>query len=741
MRSSASQRTAVADPALAAKRRSSARRQCSCSQHTNGAACRQCKGASGFALQREALGSDVVNDQPTAFVRRALEAPGHPITPSALAVLEPRLPVRNGVSHSARPVREAIAIGPVDDLHEHEARANADRLDRSGPTPFRHDFSSVRAHTGPIAADAARSVHARAFTVGEHIVFGDNEYAPYSTHGQQLLAHELTHVAQQRLSGTSMALLQRESFARTLRDVAAFIPSLFGFEIDYSDDELLEYLNGVVATGKIDGGYYSDDKARQIVKRWQAGNPKFALDAQRKSLLIGEMLDGIVTDGDRRGILTLLESATPAETATMASPATLDLAHLLRKLDSGQYAGRAIRWFLAHSELHKDFTGDQFVKWFIEKNFEGDQRPLAEKVLRDILAVKSGLDFADANELKAEVFKRLRISQLLTESQSGENGFDYPTNMKASDSCERFVPGSPGGPPGSLQNARVNAAAREYWTAPVFTGADYYYFGLTPAGMKDAFKALTTLFQPQKSICDKTLIHCDYLVNVVQFRAYAESLGSDKFNDLVQARKISLWLTYTGIPPQALMAGQPYTPKTLGYRSVRPASKADLLIGDHVVFYNHLGYDGLNVKPGYDWRLENAILLDKDSNGQDLFEGHGSGPPMTEHNMLAEMAGAFNSIARPAITLTQAIDAGQPKQPELDAQYPRVKKGPTGWQIFDTNPQPPRAGAAYDLKLASESSPESEALLVGLRDPLNLGQLGPVDRPIESAPGPAPVPG
>jgi soluble cytochrome b562 len=57
-----------------------------------------------------------------------------------------------------------------------------------------------------IAAEAARSVEARAFTVREHVVFGDGEYAPTTAAGKRLLAHELTHVIQQNsVSGGSAA--------------------------------------------------------------------------------------------------------------------------------------------------------------------------------------------------------------------------------------------------------------------------------------------------------------------------------------------------------------------------------------------------------------------------------------------------------------------------------------------------------------------------------------------------------
>ena len=62
---------------------------------------------------------------------------------------------------------------------------------------FGADFSGVRVHTGSYAAETAKSINARAFTIGENIVFGVGQYAPDSQEGRRLLAHELTHTVQQ----------------------------------------------------------------------------------------------------------------------------------------------------------------------------------------------------------------------------------------------------------------------------------------------------------------------------------------------------------------------------------------------------------------------------------------------------------------------------------------------------------------------------------------------------------------
>jgi hypothetical protein len=60
-----------------------------------------------------------------------------------------------------------------------------------------HDFTDVRVHTDTEAAQSAASVDALAYTVGTDVFFAAGQYAPETSAGQQLLAHELTHVMQQ----------------------------------------------------------------------------------------------------------------------------------------------------------------------------------------------------------------------------------------------------------------------------------------------------------------------------------------------------------------------------------------------------------------------------------------------------------------------------------------------------------------------------------------------------------------
>lgn len=66
---------------------------------------------------------------------------------------------------------------------------------------FGYDFSGVRVHTDARAAESARAVNALAYTVGRDMVFGAGRYAPETSEGRKLMAHELTHVVQHRSGG------------------------------------------------------------------------------------------------------------------------------------------------------------------------------------------------------------------------------------------------------------------------------------------------------------------------------------------------------------------------------------------------------------------------------------------------------------------------------------------------------------------------------------------------------------
>jgi Domain of unknown function (DUF4157) len=110
----------------------------------------------------------------------------------------------------AQPVAEtAVAPASVDHVLASAGKSLDPTIQREMEGRFGFDFSRVRVHTGPAAEQSVRDVNARAYTVGDNLVFGAGEFKPDTRQGRRLLAHELTHVAQQ--SGAAANVVRRSN--------------------------------------------------------------------------------------------------------------------------------------------------------------------------------------------------------------------------------------------------------------------------------------------------------------------------------------------------------------------------------------------------------------------------------------------------------------------------------------------------------------------------------------------------
>jgi hypothetical protein len=163
------------------------------------------------------------------------------------------------------PIQSKSTVSSPDDPFEREAEDVADKVMRmTGPLPltcflpanphagngkllprevrsyfeprFGQDFSDVRVHADGVAANAARAVEARAYTIGRDVVFASGEYRPGTLEGKRLLAHELAHVVQQR-QGLSRGILMRQPAlakqvpprASTVQEAAEFLEDMARF--------------------------------------------------------------------------------------------------------------------------------------------------------------------------------------------------------------------------------------------------------------------------------------------------------------------------------------------------------------------------------------------------------------------------------------------------------------------------------------------------------------------------------
>lgn len=228
-----------------------------------------------------------------------------------------------------------------------ESKTRAFFESRMGGTR-RVDLSGARIHTGPDAARSARAVSARAYTVGNDIVFGEGEYEPETRRGGHLLAHELAHVVQRQ-----PGLVQRSAIGDFFVGIGKGIARLFGAE-NYTEEELQAYL-AALDKGHTEGNYDSDNKARQITNAWRLGGSPFVLTEQRKALMILEMQQGYTSGDDEKAILELLERSYNFELSYMFGTGGLNA-----------------------KRLNSDISGDNFdrLKEFYEKRFQGGQEAL-----------------------------------------------------------------------------------------------------------------------------------------------------------------------------------------------------------------------------------------------------------------------------------------------------------------------------------------------------------------------------
>ena len=147
-----------------------------------------------------------VNEPGDSYEQEADRISGHVLTTSAHGGVSGSGHIRHD---AGQPSGESV-VAPAS-VH-HALVSSGDPLEpalrREMEHRFDDDFSGVRVHRGATAEQSACDVNARAYTVGNNMVFGAGEFSPGTREGRRLLAHELTHVVQQ--SGTQPNVVRRQ---------------------------------------------------------------------------------------------------------------------------------------------------------------------------------------------------------------------------------------------------------------------------------------------------------------------------------------------------------------------------------------------------------------------------------------------------------------------------------------------------------------------------------------------------
>lgn len=114
---------------------------------------------------------------------------------SAMSRTSPETPASTRSATVPIAARPAPSFDPVRSGVDSPAKSLDADVRATMEQRFGHDFSDIRVHAGPAAADAARALGAEAYTAGRDLVFDAGRYDPSSRDGQRLLAHELAHAA------------------------------------------------------------------------------------------------------------------------------------------------------------------------------------------------------------------------------------------------------------------------------------------------------------------------------------------------------------------------------------------------------------------------------------------------------------------------------------------------------------------------------------------------------------------
>lgn len=174
---------------------------CGASAERSADECEQCSRGRKLQTKLRVNGpGDALEQEADRLAERVLSMPqpSHALHASAVSTA-----TATGTTEAPAVVGEALS--------ESGAALDADTRAFFEPR-FGYDFSRVRIHASSLAERSADAVGARAFTVGSDVVFAPGEYAPGSSSGRRLLAHELAHVMQQEgpVSLSRMPVLQRE---------------------------------------------------------------------------------------------------------------------------------------------------------------------------------------------------------------------------------------------------------------------------------------------------------------------------------------------------------------------------------------------------------------------------------------------------------------------------------------------------------------------------------------------------
>ena len=238
---------------------------------------------------------------------------------------------RRSVLRSEKAAAETGSAGetgvpePVRDVIASTGRSLDASIQRAMEDRMGDSLGDVRIHTGPQAAAACEAINARAFTVGNHVAFNQDEYDPGSPEGQHVLAHELAHVRQQ--TGGAVSMLPQE-----------------GIELEVDPDPALEREAEETAQRVMQGGELGIQRLGKteahVQRRVDDGSRGHVTDTVALKNDLGVATAAVKSAGkefSKRLVPNELMAAYEAKRAEQQDQSTDEIAELERKLERVQF--------------------------------------------------------------------------------------------------------------------------------------------------------------------------------------------------------------------------------------------------------------------------------------------------------------------------------------------------------------------------------------------------------------------
>jgi hypothetical protein len=301
-------------------------RKCtSCEQHTiAGGECTGCA-KKKVGLQRKltiGASNDPLELEADRIADRVMATPAN----STISAVSPRIQRFAGQTNGQADME---APASVDRVLASPGRPLDPSLQQDMGQRFGHDFSRVRVHTDAAAARSARDLDASAFTVGQDVVFGAGQYKPQTGFGKRLLAHELTHVVQNKIapiapwgSGSNSTTLSELEADRVSQRVQIGLNA--GRVIQSGSHIALtptsKAIEPLISYGIIDWEVTSDDETKVLNLLKADTDLSKTINDLDKGGMLDELIDRVDEDKNRRELLKLLGAKLDSVARSLVKP-------------------------------------------------------------------------------------------------------------------------------------------------------------------------------------------------------------------------------------------------------------------------------------------------------------------------------------------------------------------------------------------------------------------------------------